>query len=254
VSKNISKKNYVKLIKSSFWLYELKAGDFTTYAESDLIDAKLLGYYPLVLFDGSEMIITQVLPDSTLPPLILQKEPKTEKYTQFMGGNLNIDNKNENFVLKKTLLAKNVPRISFTASLQFDIIGILSHLEFYKTIRFNLYELTLTNQVGNNVTDAYQIVKVSIDLAYKKTGETPNSNGFSPPWPDGEVEIIINLTFGGNVSSSSKTMFISKFKSNKLSEIRNLESMAYLGSNENAYNFQNIMGTQTLLFSVFCPL
>jgi hypothetical protein len=218
--------------------------------EDNLTDAKLLGYYPLILFDGLEMVITQVLPESPLPPLILRKEPKTEKYSQFMGGNINIDNKNENFVLNKTFLTENVPKVSFTVSLQLDILGMLSHLEMNEPIRFNLYELSFINQLGNDSNNAHEMIKMSIDLVYEKIDEVANTDLTLPPWPVGEVQIIINSSFGGNTPSTSSTTFVSTFNENILSKIRNVESPVYEGSCLSCVNYSKIMGVQTLVFSV----
>jgi hypothetical protein len=123
-------------------------------------------------------------------------------------------------------------------------------LEYGETLRFNLYELTLTNQVDNTKNSANEIVKFSIDLTYKKDSEVPNSDNKLPNWPIGTVEVIVHSTFDGGLSSTSLATFVSGFKNSNLAQIRNLESPIYLGSCFDCIDYSNIMGTQTLLFSV----
>jgi hypothetical protein len=194
------------------------------------------------------MVIPQILEDHPLPPLILKKDEKSKHYTQFMGGDINIDNKNENFILRKTFLTGNVPRIALTTSVQLDVIGVRNDFTNGEVIRFNIFEITLINEDANG--NLKELAKISIDLTFMKMGEENPINTSLGPVFFGEVKLIVNSTIDGVTTTHTSNPFNFRFNSTDLSEIQCQESEPYLGSCTNCDNFILAMSPQTLLFSV----
>ena len=159
---------------------------------------------------------------------------------------MNVDNKQQNFVIPKTLLANDVPFVALTSAVQFEIIGVQQDVKMDKKIRFNIFEIELVNQKRDSTEEA--IYKISVDLSYKKTSEQLSSalNFLA----NGEIELIVHQSVNGVDVPVETFLWVSKFESIKESEIQNYEDEIYRGSNLSYELFEQIVSPQMLTITV----
>jgi hypothetical protein len=190
-------------------------------------------------------VIPNFSKNSELPPFSISRPKDADKYLQLLGGSINVDNKTHNFELGPIQVESDYPVFSKTMVMQFDVLSQEDLSKLQEGIRFNLFEVEVSetiNQIDQN------LVTISIDLLFTATvpSEIPNKI-------NGEAQIIINTVINGILQETHVEIFKTIFGTDSSGDpkiIFNKVSNPYPGSCSQCGSYNHLISPQMLLMTV----
>ena len=234
---------------SSFSLYGFRVGGGTFDYQSFSQPMELIGYYPLLLYSNKSNIIPETLNRNILPPLVLQKSTDFSEFVHFMGNTLSAKNANQHFSLKDVKVSKDLPEVSYTFHLTYDMITQNDINQFFPDTKFHLFTFYFKYKKSKEELKRYQFdVKVIFENILSSTSDKTKA-----PQGDFVIEILYSSVGFFRFQPMSELLDVikvSKDPTNDSNKFQNVEDKMYKTFRTEKFNFSQLLSPQPLLFSV----